>query len=269
MCISDPTTQAPGCSVRTRSGSQSQVGHVSHALPRSKTLRVCHVLGVHSLRLAVCLLHFPGPSCSYSWVFYEGPVPVEPCISCFSQEEEAQTPPPRLVLCQGTVPGGFFAFYTSQAQAVQIPGCSMNAQSQLSHASPALPRPKWPGVLPEHSPRWGSLSNALPRSKLLRFQDVPEYTVPESHSGPQDSCDITVPGGPSLSCTAQVQSGHFLICSTRIQSMVSCASPQRSCSQVMKLSAAINCPKFQEAMISGCSWIEFALILAGDSVSWA
>ena len=154
MCISDPTTQAPGCSVRTRSGSQSQVGHVSHAFPRSKTLRVCHVLGVHSLRLAVCLLHFPGPSCSYFWVFYEGPVPVEPCISCFSQEEEAQTPPPRLVLCQGTVPGGFFAFYTSQAQAVQIPGCSMNAQSQLSHASPALPRPKWPGILPEHSPRW-------------------------------------------------------------------------------------------------------------------
>ena len=94
------------------------------------------------------------------------------------------------VLCRGTVIVEFFISCTSKAQAAHFSGCSMTAQSQLSHASPALPRPKWPGVLPEHNPRWGSLSNALPRSKLLRFQDVPEYTVPESHSGSQDSCDI-------------------------------------------------------------------------------
>lgn len=65
----------------------------------------------------------------------------------------------------------------------------------------------------------GPLSNALSRSKLLRFQDVPEYTLPESHSGFQDSCDVIVPGGPCFSCTAQVHSGQFLRYSTRIQSM--------------------------------------------------
>ena len=42
--FSDPTTQAPGCSVRA----QSQVGHVSHALPRPKQLRVRPVLGIQS-----------------------------------------------------------------------------------------------------------------------------------------------------------------------------------------------------------------------------
>ena len=96
------------------------------------------------------------------------------------------------VLCRGTVIVEFFISCTSKAQAAHFSGCSMTAQSQLSHASPALPRPKWSGVLPEHSPRWGSLSNALPRSKLLRFQDVPEYTVPESHSGSQNSCDVKI-----------------------------------------------------------------------------
>ena len=123
------------------------------------------------------------------------------------------------VLCRGTVIVEFFISCTSKAQAAHFSGCSMTAQSQLSHASPALPRPKWPGVLPEHSPRWGSLSNALPRSKLLRFQDVPEYIVPESYSGSQDSCDVIVPGGPYFSCTAQDHSCQFLRYSTSIQSM--------------------------------------------------
>ena len=123
------------------------------------------------------------------------------------------------VFCWGTVPGWIFVSCTSKAQAAHISGCSMTAQSQLSHASPALPRPKWPGVLPEHNPRWGSLSNALPRSKLLRFQDVPECTVPKSHSGSQDSCVVIVPGLPCFSCTAQVHSGQFLRYSIRIQSM--------------------------------------------------
>ena len=37
----------------------------------------------------------------------------------------------------------------------------------------------------------GSFSHALPRSKMLRFQDVPEYTVPESHgSGSRDHCSV-------------------------------------------------------------------------------
>ena len=133
------------------------------------------------------------------------------------------------VLCRGTVIVEFFISCTSKAQAAHFSGCSMTAQSQLSHASPALPRPKWSGVLPEHSPRWGSLSNALPRSKLLRFQDVPEYTVPESHSGSQDSCEVTVPDGPCFSCTAQVHSGQFLRYSTSIQSMHSelCISAEK------------------------------------------
>ena len=58
------------------------------------------------------------------------------------------------VICRGTVSGGFFVSCTSKAKAAHLSGCSMNAQSQLSHAPPALPRPKWPGVRPEHSPRW-------------------------------------------------------------------------------------------------------------------
>ena len=99
----------------------------------------------------MCLLHFPGPSCSDSQVLYEGPAPVEPCISCSSQAQAVQTPQ---FSVWGTVPGGFFVSCTSKAQAAHISGCSMNAQSQLSHASPAIPRPKWPGVLLEHSPGW-------------------------------------------------------------------------------------------------------------------
>ena len=123
------------------------------------------------------------------------------------------------VLCRGTVIVEFFISCTSKAQAAHFSGCSMTAQSQLSHASPALPRPKWSGVLPEHSPRWGSLSNALPRSKLLMFQDVPEYTVPESHSDSQNSCDVIISGGLCFLCTAQIHSGQFLRYSTKIQSM--------------------------------------------------
>ena len=65
----------------------------------------------------------------------------------------------------------------------------------------------------------GFLSNALPRSKLLRFQDVPEYSVPESHSGSQDSCDAIISGVLWFFCTAQVHAGQFLRYSTRIQSM--------------------------------------------------
>ena len=60
----------------------------------------------------------------------------------------------------------------------------------------------------------GSLSHAVPRSKPIRFQHVPVYTVSESHSGSQDSCDVTVPGAPSFSCTTQVKSGQFLRYST-------------------------------------------------------
>lgn len=96
-------------------GVKSQVGRVSPALPRSKLLRFPGVvwrlsrswtmylllfpgpsspdspvlcLG-HSPRWVLCLLHFQGPSCSYFWVFYECPVPVEPCISCYSQAKVA------------------------------------------------------------------------------------------------------------------------------------------------------------------------------------
>ena len=61
--FSDPTTQAPGYSVRA----QSQVGHVSHAFPRPKLLRVRPVLGVQSQVGHVSpalprfkLLRFPG-----------------------------------------------------------------------------------------------------------------------------------------------------------------------------------------------------------------
>ena len=61
----------------------------------------------------MCLLHFPGPSFSDSWVFYDGSVPVEPRISCSSQTQEVQTPQ-----------------------------FSVEAQSQVSSLSPALPRPK-------------------------------------------------------------------------------------------------------------------------------
>ena len=63
------------------------------------------------------------------------------------------------------------------------------------------------------------MSNALPRSKLLRFQDVPEYTVPESHSDSQNSCDVIISGGLCFLCTAQIHSGQFLRYSIRIQSM--------------------------------------------------
>ena len=119
--FSDPITQASGCPVRA----QSQEGHVSHALPRPKLLRFLGVLWRFSTSWATYLLIFPDPRSPDSSVF-----------------------------CWSTVPGGFFVSCTSKAKAAHLSGCSMNAQSQLSHAPPALPRPKWPGVRPEHSPRW-------------------------------------------------------------------------------------------------------------------
>ena len=61
--FSDPPTQAPGCSVRA----QSQVGHVSHALPRPKLSRIHPVLGMQSQVGRECsalprskLFRFPG-----------------------------------------------------------------------------------------------------------------------------------------------------------------------------------------------------------------
>ena len=57
------------------------------------------------------------------------------------------------VFCWGTVPGWIFVSCTSKAQAAHISGCPMTAHSQLSHASPALPRPSGPSVLPDHTPR--------------------------------------------------------------------------------------------------------------------
>ena len=97
---------------------QSQVGCVSPALPRSKLLIFLGVLwrpspswamylllfpgrrspdptsppsslSGNSPRWVLRLLYFPGPSCSDSWLFYECPVPVEPCISCSSQAKVA------------------------------------------------------------------------------------------------------------------------------------------------------------------------------------
>ena len=103
------------------------------------------------------------------------------------------------------------------------------------------------------------MSNALPMSKLLRFQDVSEYTAPESHSGSQDSCDVIVPGGPWFSCTAQVHSGQFLRHSTSIQSMNGelCISSEELLSGYDTL-GRYKCPRSQEAMARGGSWIEEA-----------
>ena len=115
------------------------------------------------------------------------------------------------------------------------------------------------------------MSNALPRLKLLRFQDVPEYTIPERHSGSQDSCDILILWWAMFFCALL----RFILVSFPDTPqgynpcMVSCASPQRSCSQVMTLLAPINSPRFLEAMVRGCLWIESAHSLAGDAVSWA
>ena len=144
--FSDPITQASGCPVRA----QSQEGHVSHALPRPKLPSVLLVLGVQSQFERVSpalprskLLRFPGvvwrpsPSWAMHLLLFPGP-----------------RSPDSPVICRGTVSGGFFVSCTSKAQADHLSGCSMNAQSQLSQASPALPRPKWLGVLPKHSPRW-------------------------------------------------------------------------------------------------------------------
>ena len=43
----------------------------------------------YSSRWVIGLLHFQGPRCSYFWVFYDCPVPVEPCISHSSQAKVA------------------------------------------------------------------------------------------------------------------------------------------------------------------------------------
>ena len=95
------------CSMRA----QSQVGHVSHALPRPKLLRVRPVLGVqsqvdhasHALPRPK-LLRFPGVlwRASPRWAMY---VPLFP----------GPTSPDSPVLCQGTVPGVFFVSCTSLA----------------------------------------------------------------------------------------------------------------------------------------------------------
>ena len=82
----------------------------------------------HSHRWAMCLMHFPGPSYSGSQVFYEGPVPGEPCMS-----------------------------HSSQAQPVQTPQFSARAQSQVCSLSPAIPWPKllrFLSVLWKPSPSW-------------------------------------------------------------------------------------------------------------------
>ena len=74
------TAQIPRCSMK----GQSQVSHVCPTLPRPNQSRLPRSLPGHSPRCVLCLLHFPGLSCSDSWVFSEIPVPVEPYISCSS-----------------------------------------------------------------------------------------------------------------------------------------------------------------------------------------
>ena len=146
----------------------------------------------------------------------------------------------------------------------------MNAQSQLSHAPPALPRPKWPGVQPEHSPRWALC--------LMHFP------------GPSCSCSRMFQStlfqratqALRIAVKSQSQMGHVFRALLRFilvsfsdtpqaysPCIVSCASQQRSCSLVMTLFAGINCPRSQEAIVRGCSWMESAHSLAGDAVSWA
>ena len=174
------------------------------------------------------------------------------------------------ILCRGTVPGRIFVSCTSKAQTVHLSGCSMTVQFQLSHASPALPRPKWPGVLSEHSPRWALC--------LMHFP------------GPSCSCSRMFQStlfqratqALRIAVKSQSQMGHVFRALLRFilvsfsdtpqaysPCIVSCASQQRSCSLVMTLFAGINCPRSQEAIVRGCSWMESAHSLAGDAVSWA
>ena len=80
----------PSCSdSRLYLKAQSQLSHVSLALPRPKQSRLPSSMSGYSSRWVLCLLHFQGQSSSSFWVFYECPVPVEPCTSCSSQAKVA------------------------------------------------------------------------------------------------------------------------------------------------------------------------------------
>ena len=95
-------------------------------------------------------IHFSDPTTQAPRCSVRAQVTDGPCISCISQAQATQGPS----CARCPVPGWPYVSCTSQVQAAQIPKCSMKAQSQVSHACPALPKPKWPVVLPEHSPRW-------------------------------------------------------------------------------------------------------------------
>ena len=89
---------------------QPQVGHVCHALPRPKLLRVCPVLGMLS-QVGHMSPALPRSKLLRFLVFYEGPVLGEPYMSHSSQAQLVQTPK---FSVRATAPGGFFVSCTSQ-----------------------------------------------------------------------------------------------------------------------------------------------------------